>query len=390
VIKIKEEIVFVSSLANIREYKHALALKKTKRYHLKLIAFQTIPIFDFENVFDEVKIYGPKMSNKIFRLGFNILHQHFGSYYAKKLAKIIRKEKPYMFHTFASYDNEMSHVVMKNTTLPVIYDGQDFLGISVGIENISKSQKTKEKFCLEHANGIVRKGSKFEIDYYRQHGYNIRCPELQFLPYCDRDLFVNEKTKLSSKDGEIHVVYTGAVSPDPKYRYIYYIPLGELLAKQKIHLHLYPAIYRPRLFKEYLEMNKTEKYFHFHKPVPYNKINKEIAKYDWGVWILENIRSKQWTKEKMKIAVANKIFSYLEAGLPVIQSEHVYGKEMIEKYKIGFCIKDEELKNLKLMIESYNYEKIRKNVLKAREELSLDKQVHKLENFYKIVVSKCK
>lgn len=386
-IKIKEEIVFVSSLANIREYKHALALRKRKKYHLKLIAFQTIPIFDFEKIFDEVIRYGPKMSNKFFRIGFNVLHRHFSSYYSKKLAKIIRKEKPYLFHTFASYDNEMSHVVMKNTMLPVIYDGQDFLGISVGIENISESQRVKEKYCLEHADGIIRKGPKFEIDYYRRHGYNIKCPELQFLPYCDRDLFVDKKTKLSDKDGEIHLVYTGAISPNPKYRYIYYIPLGKLLVKQKIHLHLYPAIYRPRLFRKYLEMDKKEKYFHFHKPVPYNKINEEIAKYDWGVWILENIRSEQWTEEKMKIAVANKIFSYLEAGLPIIQSEHMHGKEMIEKHKIGFCVKDEELKNLKLLIEAHDYEKIRKNVLKAREELSLDKQVYKLENFYKRVVS---
>lgn len=390
----KKEIIFVSLKPHIREYKHALALKRTNNYYLKLIAFEIKPNFDFDNVFDEVLIFGPQeiTKNKLFYKGVGLTLLAHSKYYHKKLAKIIKKENPNLFHTFANYHHEMSDIVMENTNVPVIYDGQDFLGISFGLENISEEKKQKEKYCFENADGIIRKGPPFEIDYYRQNGYKINCPELKFLPYCDKRLFVNGTKKLSDEDGEIHLVYTGSIENNYKIRYQYFIPLAKILAKQRIHFHIYSGSVSGikkrdyKKFKEYYELDKSEKYFHFHESVPFSKLHVGISKYDFGLSIHENFPMPLWTREKMMTSIGNKFFSYLEASLPIIVSEHIiHNREIVEQYKVGFSVKDEELVKLKNILDKTNIEFFRSNVLNERKRLTINYNSNSLIEFYNLI-----
>lgn len=156
--------------------------------------------------------------------------------------------------------------------------------------------------------------------------------ELQFLLYCDEKLFVNVTKKLSDEYGEIHLVYTGCISSNSEEKYIYFIPLARTMAKQQLHLHIYPSNLSgvknrdANIYREYYELDKKEKYFHFHKPVPYKELSKEIAKYDWGLWIHPEGVTYRTCPEKRKVSMGNKLFSYLEAGLPIIVSSHrAYG-----------------------------------------------------------------
>lgn len=385
-------IIFVRSTPRFRIYKEALALKRTGRYKLILIARDIHQDFLelFSKIFDKIILYSVlKYQNK--RLDQIVNEFPISNFInKKKLAILIHEEEPYLFHTMAD-PNDVPMVVMKHAKVPVIFDGHDFTGISVGIENMSKKEFLTEKYCFEHADGIVHKESKYELDYYRRNGYKIQCPDLIFLDYCNEDLFTSpDVEKLSEKDGEFHLVYTGSVSFSEKYKTSYYIPLAKKLAKQKIHLHLYanPTHNIPHdRYWEYIELDQQEKYFHFEKSLPYDKINAEIAKYDYGLWIHENHFMSGVTKEKFKTAIGNKLFSYLEAGLPIILSSHIdHGKELVKRYGIGFAVKDEELDILNKKIDESDYDRIRKNVFKAREELSLNKQVSRLIQFYTKII----
>lgn len=394
-------ICFVKENPQVRIYKQALALKKTGKYRLILIA----QIYDkelFTDVFDEIINFGLEF-NYIPKLGFHffgknvtvgkILNKMF-KFDERRLAKIVKETDADLFHAHAE-PNTIPKIVIENTSKPVVFDAYDFSGISSGIENLDEKERIAEKYCLEHADGIIRKGPPFEIDYYRQQGYEIKCPEIQWMEYCDEDLFADTNAKkLSGEDGELHLVFTGSISSDPKYRYKYFIPLGKQLAKQKIHFHIYPTPFECIISKEYIELDKKEKYFHFHKPVPFKELSMEIAKYDWGLFIHPIYGEKnipRMTQDKVRVSMGNKLFSYLEAALPVIVSDHLeIVKETIEKYRIGFAIRDKELPSLKEMIKSCDYAGLRKNVLKVRNELSLKNQVYNLVEFYERVVSEKK
>ena len=389
-------ICFVKRNPQIRIYKQAKALKRTGRYRLILIA-QRYDKELFKDVFDEIIDFGSEYYS-VPDFGFHLIGKDITlrnilrkisrrrSNEEKELAKIVKETDADLFHAHAG-PNIFPKIVIENATKPVVFDAYDFSGISSGIENLDEKERIAEKYCLEHADGIVRKGPPFEIDYYRQHGYKITCPEIQWMDYCDEDLFVDMNAKkLSAEDGELHLVYTGAVCVDPKYAFCYFIPLGKQLAKQKIHLHLYSNPYQYATSKEYIELDKKEKYFHFHNPVPFMELSMEIAKYDLGVIIHENIRSECcWTEEKTKVGMSNKLFSYMEAGLPIIVSNHLLAiKDVVKRNEIGFSIDDNEINRLGEIIKNYDNFKFKENVIKNRKILSLSNQVERLKNFYKI------
>lgn len=378
-------ICFVKQDVTIRIYKQAKALRLTKKYKLLLLCEKC----DYnlqKDVFDEIIFYGflenkkNTLPTRVFNFGFNKLLK----YGERNIKRIIKDIDVDLYHGHAE-PNSIPRIVMENSGVPVVFDAQDFSGISFGIENLDDKTKEDEKYCFEKADGIVRKGTEFEIDYYRQHGYKIECPEFQWLDYCDEDLFadINAK-KLSQEDGEYHLVHTGTIGIDPvKEDFKYLIPLAKTLAKQKIHLHIYPNPLEYDIAGEYHELARNEKYFHFHRPVPYAVLSEEVSKYDYGILILKQVNSERANMNKFKVGQGNKTFSYFEAGLPEISSDFLLNNnQVITDYGLGLIVNESDLTNLDKILKNTDYGKLRNNVLKARTELSLRNRVHDLEEFY--------
>jgi len=384
-------VCFVKHEARIRIYKEAKALKTTGNYKLRLICEKCdYPLL--KDVFDEILFYGflENKDDNIIARGCNYGLNKAVQYGEKKLKAIVSSIDADIFHAHAE-PNSVPRTVIENSDKPTVFDAQDFAGISCGIENLDKTTKEDEKYCFEHADGICRKGPPYETDYYRKYGYKIDCPELQWLDYCDEDLFVDiNAKKLSEEDGEFHLVHTGTISTDPLTNsFKYLIPLGKELAKQRIHLHIYPNPLEYNIAKEYIELDSKEKYFHFHKPIPYSEVNQEISKYDYGLLILRQINGKIANTEKFKVGHGNKTFSYLEAGLPEIASDFLLNNnKTILDYGAGFTVNDTDLSRLGKILEKANYDELRKNVSKARQELSLRSHAHELEEFYKKLMDK--
>ena len=391
--KKKKKIVFYTDTAQIRELKHLIGLKEhSDEYEVVLIAYKALSNFDFGKYCDRVYLYGNgnSSSNTIERHLKTFLHRmDIFRPLLKHVLSIIQKEQPQLVHSFLSYKHEMTDLLIRNINIPVIVDSQDFLGISYGLENVDKRIRLKEKFCLENASGLIRKGPQFETNYYRVRGYKIECPEIQILPYCEEKFFVdNAAQKLSDQDGSFHLVYTGAVSADPDKRYQYFIPLARVLSTQGIHLHLYHSslgVQSSKEYKVYYKETKSNPFLHLHS-CTYEHLSKEISCYDFGLSIHERYPMPLWTFDKMKTSIGNKFFSYLEANLPIIVSDHIeYNKYLVEKHDVGFSVKDEELSELKNLI-SRNHRKW--NIEDARRKFSLKNNIRKLEQFYRSIINK--
>ena len=395
-------IVFVRRQPNPRMYNQAYALKQSKKYRSILLCktFDPYNFRVFSEIFDEIVCYQPIDLQK------NGLHQdiesspklHFIKYivssyidpWIENISELIRLPS-IMRHLKADAYNcpggpyEITQRVIKNATCPVVLDLHNG-SISKGIKNLSKMKYEIDKYNFEHVSGIIHRGAKFETDYYKNHGYNIACPMFIYQDYCNKEFFVDDDVKkLSYEDGEYHIVNMGGGFSTP-----HIFPTLKKLGKQKIHFHLYlvqHSIISPVIFRKYIAFNETEPHFHLEKAVPFDMVHKEISKYDFGSMVYTPEYIDQFQPKYLKIATAYRIFTYLEAGLPIIISERLeYIKNMVEENKIGFSVKDGEFVNLHNLITSYDYEKLRRNVFKFREKLSIDKNVKQVVKIYETVI----
>lgn len=87
--------------------------------------------------------------------------------------------------------------------------------------------------------------------------------------------------------------------------------------------------------------------------------------------------------ESNKIRLPGKFFFYLEAGLPILISEEFgYAAKLVREYEIGVVVSQRDIYNLSKIIPTYDYEKLRNNVMAARKKLSMEANIDRLLDFY--------
>ncbi|CAK0752142.1 hypothetical protein CCP4SC76_2300008 [Gammaproteobacteria bacterium] len=81
--------------------------------------------------------------------------------------------------------------------------------------------------------------------------------------------------------------------------------------------------------------------------------------------------------------VPTKFFAYLEAGLPVLVNSRFHAVcDLVHKYGIGLVVDPEEYARLPARLADCDDAQLRANVLHARDELAMDRQIHRLLNLY--------
>jgi hypothetical protein len=240
-----------------------------------------------------------------------------------------------------------------------------------------------EKFNFRICDGIIHKGPKNELKYLPDNFHALKKPNLQFLPYCCDDLFVNVdngffKNKYSKKDEGIHLVFAGSIHLNHS-GYESELKIFEELAKQQLYVDIYALNYNKiKDAKEYKKLQKN-KYLKLCKPIYEKEFQKVLSRYDWGLLIHHHDISfmrRLWDKT----AYSNRISSYLEAGIPTIVNHQLeFNSNIVKNLGIGIVVDSE--KNVLEMIKKSNYEKLLKNIIKQREFFSLSKNIDRFINF---------
>ena len=181
------------------------------------------------------------------------------------------------------------------------------------------------------------------------------------------------------------MVYIGGFPSDSRLTNLF-----KIILNQGIHIHAYVTFkhlseknegeYISRVFDEIM----NNKFFHIHKPLGPKEIVPEISKYDFGFWASNLVDG---TTIEPLFATGNKLASYLEAGIPFIYNKQlVFVDKLMKHYNLSMSFNDKNLKNLKKRLQKISWEKIQKNIVIARNELSMEKNFVRLENFINKVV----
>ena len=116
-----------------------------------------------------------------------------------------------------------------------------------------------------------------------------------------------------------------------------------------------------------------------HDYIPQYKLNKVMNTYDYGLYTASYNHEKN--NLYMKTSIGNKLFSYFEAGIPVVVlSNYEYIAHLIKKYNCGVVIKEKDLPNLKKILEKQNYRQLLEGVDKIRKEITIEKYLTNLKN----------
>lgn len=279
----KRNVLFVQESPCIRNYKMATALRK--RGHRVTLAYgrarlsQVYPGLS-DDVYDElIHLDGFRELWDIAK-GFDVVHCH--------------------------NEPDFLTVAALGCAAPVIHDTHELISL--------RANGDKNLAFFEGLANRAAAGRVYSTAYQMREAqrlYGVEGPSEVVRNYVvEDDLPKNFKPKLSRGDGQLHLVYEGGVGAQGHrdYRELFFA-----LAGLGVHVHIHPTAHDPELAKAF----GRDPRLHYHQPLSPKRIIEEMTQYDVG---LIPCNMERGDKRFLDSTIANKLFEYLAAGLPVIAS----------------------------------------------------------------------
>lgn len=278
----------------------------------------------------------------------------------------------------------MANAVIQSK-IPYIYEPYDFFYDSTNASTIKE-----QIIIMDNATKIISRYDRNVLHTYEKHGYYVEEKNvLEFFDYCTEDNFTHNSIKSSLSI--IHAGYISALNkPKKSHAYSQFDTVALSLSKQKISFDFYTSLWSDdfKTVKEtYCDTIKQAKgYFTIHQSLSQPLLQKSISSYMYGSYLTD---TKEYQQDSATTAypIGNKVFTYLEAGLPIIVTNNSPAvATLVKKYNIGICI--DAIDTLTQELETVNYSTLVKNVLKHREKaLNIQVQIPKLINVLKEIAN---
>jgi len=310
------------------------------------------------------------------------------------LLRILKRLKGvYLYHAFAP-KSRYPELARRHAEAPFLIDMQDvyacYYGLSPGVRWI-RAELPREKACLQRSDGVIAHSLEANVALRKYGGK--KPPTLFFPLYCDSDYFRQKKEVPGA--GGLHLVYAGGVAgshrDSSQYGLIQFHGLIRALSAQGIHFHIYPS---PANFRadwiEYEEIARRDHCFHFHPAVPQDNLPDELNRYHFGLLPFFRVSSGQ-SEDKFRYATALKLFNYIEAGIPVIVSRDlVFQSWIVKRFDAGLVIGPEDIPRLGDILADTDYRSLVAGLAAKRTELTLERHIPRLLEFYRRVAGPVK
>jgi len=231
----------------------------------------------------------------------------------------------------------------------------------------AEDSSTEERLVSRWVDGIIvpSHSCKVLID--------TKLPCIDLPPYC------NDQSISYQSWGYIGgIVYEGRVDvPEMKefMNYCKYVDLCKEFDQAGIAFSIYsPFSEKPKhkeIYKDICSWNRG---------MPHNEMINIMGVYDWG--LCGNLKEyREWD-----VAMPNKLFEYLSAGIPVIALNARETGEFIEYHGVGISVKTvDEIK------ERWDErEECQRNVMLKRNQFTMEKHIEKVLDLYKEVLQKAR
>lgn len=213
-------------------------------------------------------------------------------------------------------------VVALGGAAPVVHDTHDLISLRGGGET---SLVFFEGLANRSAHGRVYTTAYQERE--ARELYGVSGPSLVFNNYASAgDLPRRRLPKLSAQDGRTHLVYEGGMGGNSHRDFI---DLFHALASAGLVVHMYPTRHDPDLA---LRLGAIPN-LRYHQPLSPRQIMEEMTQYDFGIIPFNLVKGN---RRFLDSTMANKLYEYLAAGLPVVASDLQTYREYFAEHPVGF------------------------------------------------------
>jgi len=374
----RNSVVFVSPLLRAREMKMASALRRLG-WKVVLVYKQTTPFVPGD--YFDVAIRAENDA---------------------ELHSITKELRPRVCHVFSGAVDEALLQICRDKPAPIVVDLNDVFCPSLFNYLHERFEPTRE--CLSLADGLCARDlqPKFAEHY---DGFQIPSRNLLFPEYSWHNGPSDPGARKKGDSNEIRVVSVGTFCLETQGMYdSCYLQLARMLAEQKIHLHIYPHWFYRKApgtafnfdlktdFRDFLQLEKETEYLHVHESLPIDELARELPQYDFGIVSggCADFGQKLdfLTSNYMNACYSGRISDYLDARLPVLINHEVgFNYRILQRYGLGVDLN-------RLVRPGFHDELMQikhgrtqaRAVEHAAETLSLNRQAHRLADFYRTFI----
>lgn len=132
----------------------------------------------------------------------------------------------------------------------------------------------------------------------------------------------------------------------------------------------------------YFALSEEHPHFSFRPGVPFHFLPAAIADCHFGL-LYDNMRISSYREEAYWHNMSTKVFSYLEAGLPIlVYDDFRYIAQMAAEHGIGLTYSLDRLQDIPDILASADYPALKANVRRFRETHELDSLIPALSELY--------
>ena len=144
-------------------------------------------------------------------------------------------------------------------------------------------------------------------------------------------------------------------------------------------------------YELYQEMAMMDDLFALKSGLPPDKFANAINHHDFGLNMIAVDTQKLANKKTQFLSVGTKIFTYLEAGLPVIVNrEWTHTSDLIEENGLGISLHSYEIDRLSEAIAAFDYDQAVENIKKYNTDNNLYDRIENLSALYERILPKWK
>jgi len=262
----------------------------------------------------------------------------------------------------------------------IIYDSRELYAFLGGLHDRTYVQKIiawVESIFIKHVDYVLTTGemdSQFLIERY---GID-NCTLLRNLPLINESVKpVDLRTELGISSDKKILLYQGMLFDGRG--------IGLVLEVLKnltdcVFVLLGDGVHKKKFEDLALEFGLSDRIF-FVGNIPQDKLPSYTSAADIGLSLIENISKSYY------LALPNKLFEYIMAGIPSIVTDLPQMKKIVEEYKIGLVVEEGNIKNIRDSIRSLIdqpelFNNLKMNCTKASKELNWQKEFDKV---YKVI-----
>lgn len=140
-----------------------------------------------------------------------------------------------------------------------------------------------------------------------------------------------------------------------------------------------------RAWAPYRALERFPRFLFAQQGVPAEELSRRISHCDFGLLLMRlDLTRLRVRPEKLRLQVANKLFAYFEAGLPVlVNAEFAYMADLVTRHGVGLAVASDDIDRLAILLADFNHDQAVENIRRFNHDHAMEHRIGRLLALYR-------